>query len=111
MRNVTITVSEDLTRHVSRRRFLTVERKEILDVCERFLDWCTAVLDVPTVRKAWSIEEATGYRWFDCLLLASAIGAGCEIFLSENLQHGRLIDDLRIVDPFRLSPSEVLASS
>jgi predicted nucleic acid-binding protein len=84
-----------------------VGREEILQACERFLVWCTAVLDAHTIRRAWLIEDATGYQWFDCLLLASAVGAGCGFFLSEDLQHGRLIDDLKVVDPFRLAPSEV----
>jgi predicted nucleic acid-binding protein len=93
--------------HVSRRRFPSVGRSDIMRACERFLVWCTAALDVHTIRKAWLLEEATGYQWFDCLLLSSAINAGCGFFLSEDLQHGRLIDDLTVIDPFRLSPSEV----
>jgi predicted nucleic acid-binding protein len=84
-----------------------VARGDIMQACERFLVWCTAALDVHTIRKAWLLEEATGYQWFDCLLLSSAINAGCGFFLSEDLQHGRLIDDLTVIDPFRLSPSEV----
>jgi predicted nucleic acid-binding protein len=94
--------------HVSRRRFPSVGRNEILKACDRFLVWCSAALDVHTINRAWSLEEATSYQWFDCLLLSSAINAGCGFFLSEDLQHGRLIGDLRIVDPFQLSPSDLL---
>jgi predicted nucleic acid-binding protein len=82
----------------------------VLQACEWFLVWCTAALDVHTIPKAWLIEEATGYQWFDCLLLASATIAGCGYFLSEDLQHGRLIDDLKVVDPFQISPFEVFTS-
>jgi len=95
---------------VSRRRFPLVGREETIDACERFLVWCTAKLDVHTIRRAWSIEEATGYQWFDCLLLASALLADCRFFLSEDLQHGYLLNDLRIVDPFQSSPSEIMSS-
>jgi predicted nucleic acid-binding protein len=94
--------------HVSRRRFRSVGRDELLQACERFLVWCTAALDVRIIQNAWLLEETTGYQWFDCLLLSSAIDAGCSFFLSEDLQHDRLIGDLRIVDPFRLSPSDLL---
>jgi len=82
----------------------------MLQSCERLLVWCTAALDAHTIRRAWLIEETTGYQWFDCLLLASALIAGCRFFLSEDLQHGCLLDDLRVVDPFQFSPSEVLSS-
>lgn len=82
----------------------------MLKVCDRLLVWCTAALDVHTIRRAWLIEAATDYQWFDCLLLASALISGCRFFLSEDLQDGRLVDDLRIVDPFRFSPSQGLPS-
>lgn len=39
--------------------------------------------------------------FYDSLLLASALEAGCSRFLSEDLQHGFRIDGLTIVDPFR----------
>jgi predicted nucleic acid-binding protein len=95
---------------VSRRRFPSVARAEMLQACERLLVWCTAALDIHTIRRAWLIEEATGYQWFDCVLLASATIAECRYFLSEDLQHGRSLGNLEIVDPFRLSPRAVLAS-
>jgi predicted nucleic acid-binding protein len=94
----------------SRRRFPSVDRVEMLQACERLFVWCTAALDIHTIRRAWLIEEATGYQWFDCVLLASAIIADCRYFLSEDLQHGRSLGDLEIVDPFVLSPADVLAS-
>jgi predicted nucleic acid-binding protein len=97
--------------HVSRRRFSSVAGREILQACERFLIWCTAELDARTIRKAWLIEEVTNFQWFDCLLLASAAISGCGFFLSEDLQHGRLVDDLKIVDPFKFLPSDVFTST
>ena len=39
--------------------------------------------------------------FYDALIVASAIEAGCEILYSEDLQHGRVIGALAIVNPFR----------
>ncbi|MER2534279.1 MAG: PIN domain-containing protein [Rhizobiaceae bacterium] len=50
------------------------------------------------------------YSWWDCLLLASAIELGCTHFLSEDLQDGRTIEGLTIVDPFAHSPERILVS-
>jgi predicted nucleic acid-binding protein len=72
--------------------------------------WCTATIDIHTIRRAWLIEETTGYQWFDCVLLASALVAGWGLFLSEDLQHGRQLDDLKVLDPFRFPTSDVLSS-
>jgi predicted nucleic acid-binding protein len=38
--------------------------------------------------------------WYDCLIVAAAREAGCELLYSEDLQHGRHFDDLRIENPF-----------
>jgi predicted nucleic acid-binding protein len=41
------------------------------------------------------------YSWWDCLIVAAAQAQGCDILYSEDMQHGRIIDRLKIVDPFR----------
>lgn len=44
------------------------------------------------------------------MILASAIEAGCRYLLSEDLTHQRTVDGVTIIDPFRISPAELLAS-
>jgi predicted nucleic acid-binding protein len=39
--------------------------------------------------------------WYDSLIVAAAQEGGCSILYSEDMQHGRRIDDLRIENPFR----------
>jgi predicted nucleic acid-binding protein len=39
--------------------------------------------------------------WYDSLIVAAAHEADCKILYSEDLQHGRSIDDLYIENPFR----------
>lgn len=39
--------------------------------------------------------------WWDCLIAAAASAQGCDILYSEDMQDGRIIDGMRIVDPFR----------
>jgi predicted nucleic acid-binding protein len=41
-----------------------------------------------------------GYRFYDSLIVASALNSGARILYSEDLQHGRRIGDLRIENPF-----------
>lgn len=42
-----------------------------------------------------------GYGFFDSLLIATALDAGCTTLYSEDLQHRQLIDKrLRIINPF-----------
>jgi predicted nucleic acid-binding protein len=41
-----------------------------------------------------------GLAFYDALIVASAIEAGCDILYSEDLQHGRNVGGLAIVNPF-----------
>jgi predicted nucleic acid-binding protein len=92
----------------SRRRFPAVDRQAVISVCEALLPWCLAPLNVHTTRVAWALEEATKYHWYDCLLLAAAELASCRYFLSEDMQRGRKVGSLIIVDPFVTAPNEIL---
>ena len=58
-------------------------------------------IDVDTHDHAIQIAARDGLGMFDSLLLASALEAGCRVFLSEDMQHGRLIEGrLAICNPF-----------
>jgi predicted nucleic acid-binding protein len=65
-------------------------------------------LDFGVTRAAWRIEDESSCRFFDCLLIASALHAGCTHFLSEDLQHERQINELTILNPFITSPHDFL---
>ncbi len=64
------------------------------------MPWCTAPLDARTTAKAWAVQDEAGLEWWDALLVASALLAGCQLFISEDMQDGRLISGMRIVNPF-----------
>ena len=83
--------------------------RSIRDQAWNLARWCTAPLDVEVSRDAWRIEDATGCRYFDCLLISSALRADCSFFLSEDLQHERRISELTILNPFLTSPQDFFA--
>lgn len=49
---------------------------------------------------ALDVRGRYGFSFYDALIVASALAAGCTRLLSEDLQHGQTIGDLTIVDPF-----------
>jgi predicted nucleic acid-binding protein len=49
---------------------------------------------------AVALARDHGLAFFDALIVASAIEADCNILYSEDMQHGRSIDGLAIVNPF-----------
>lgn len=95
-------------------RVLTVRRKLARSQAREFIDvlvpFCTAPLDIDVLRRAWRVQDATGFGWWDCLLLGSALAAGCDVFLSEDLQHERTVETLTILNPFALGAPEQFIS-
>ena len=61
---------------------------------------CGVYPDPELYRKALRIHHETGYRFYDALIVASALEGGCKILYSEDLQDGRKIAGLSIKNPF-----------
>ena len=57
-------------------------------------------LDIETHEGTVTLAEAHGFSFYDSLIVASALRSGCETLLTEDLQAGRRIDGLVIVNPF-----------
>jgi predicted nucleic acid-binding protein len=59
------------------------------------------LVSVNTIEMALNLAERYQYSYFDSLILASALEAGCQILYSEDLQDGQRIENqLTIVNPF-----------
>ncbi|MDR1569033.1 MAG: PIN domain-containing protein [Oscillospiraceae bacterium] len=50
-------------------------------------------IDENTVRKALLITERHGFSYYDSMIIAAALEGGCGILLSEDMQHGQLVDE------------------
>jgi len=50
---------------------------------------------------ALEIKAACGFSYWDSAIIAAARALGCQEVLTEDMSHGREIDGVRIIDPFR----------
>ena len=57
-------------------------------------------LSAETNAAALSLARDHGLSFYDALIVASAIEAGCDTLWSEDMQHGRVIGGLTIRNPF-----------
>lgn len=58
-------------------------------------------LTVATHEAALKIAGRDGFSFYDCLIIASALEAGCSLLYSEDMQSGRVVDGrLTIENPF-----------
>ena len=65
---------------------------------------CTVFAGIELYHQAIDIAERWKYSFYDSLIIASALQAGCVVLYSEDLQHGQKIGNLRILNPFVESP-------
>jgi len=54
-----------------------------------------------TFHRCLDIQARYGFSFYDSLIVAAALEAGCDRILTEDLQHGQRIESLVIEDPFR----------
>jgi predicted nucleic acid-binding protein len=66
-----------------------------------FAHYHLVVLDVEDVLAAIDLHRLHQISLWDALVVRAATQGGCSILYSEDLQHGRSIDGVRIVNPFR----------
>jgi predicted nucleic acid-binding protein len=92
------------------RRSGLVPQREAREFVWSLTPTCTAPFDLENLPLAWNIETRTGYSWWDCMMLASALRADCTRFVTEDMEDGRMIDRITIVNPFRNPSSAVLPS-
>ena len=50
--------------------------------------------------RALQVRVETGYAFYDALIVTAAIESGCRVLYTEDLQHGRIIQSVRVVNPF-----------
>ena len=85
------------------RRKLELPWREIdlhLDKVHRFA-LTVRPIEMSTHLLGRQIAERHQLPFYDSLLLAAAVEAGCRQFISEDLQHGLTIGALSVVNPFR----------
>jgi predicted nucleic acid-binding protein len=84
-------------------RKLAMSVAELREVLEPVRSVCRVEpVTEDTHDRALALNERYGFAFYDALLIAAALRAGCARLYSEDLQHGQLIDrQLRILNPFR----------
>jgi predicted nucleic acid-binding protein len=86
--------------------FVTVTRKLGVDATiarrkvELLAEFDVAVPDVADVLAAIDLHRLHAFSFWDALVIRSAGQSGCRVLFSEDMQAGREIDGLQILNPF-----------
>ena len=76
-----------------------------LDLAKRYcLSWRRFPVQETTFalfESGLAIMRDGGFSFWDAMIVAAARAQGCELLYSEDMQDGRIIGGMRIVNPFR----------
>jgi predicted nucleic acid-binding protein len=86
--------------------FTAVTRKKKLDAgiarskVEIFSRFRVGEPKIIDILAAIDMHRLHGFSYWDALVLRMAKQTGCRVLLSEDMQHGQVVDGVRIVNPF-----------
>ena len=97
---ISVQVLNEFTNVARRKHRLTIDQiQPVLSDLRQVLDVVPLTIEVHDA--GLRLIRRYGLSTYDAMIVAAAMGAGCDTVLSEDMQHGMLIDGkLRIVDPF-----------
>lgn len=67
---------------------------------QSYFSWEIAVNDLQTILQASEIEEAHNLSFWDALIVAAASSKNVTLILTEDLNHGQIIEGVLIWNPF-----------
>jgi predicted nucleic acid-binding protein len=83
------------------KKKLGLSAESALQKIQLFSRLDVVILGVPDLLAAIDLHRLHQFSIWDALVIRAALNAGCRILYSEDLQHGRRIDGLEIVNPFK----------
>jgi predicted nucleic acid-binding protein len=95
-----------VSQQVLQEYFVTVTRKLRVDAAiarrkvELLAEFDVAAPDVTDILAAIDLHRLHSFSFWDALILRAAKQSGCTVLLSEDMQHSREIDGVRIENPF-----------
>ena len=69
--------------------------------------WQPVPIGSPMLERSWVIQERHQLAFWDALIVAAALEAECRYLLTEDLQHGQQLGDLRVMSPFESNPEDL----
>ena len=79
-------------------------RAEVRDL----LAWRPVLVDADLLERGWKIQDRYQLSFWDALIVAAAKSIACGYLLTEDLQAGRDLDGVVVVNPFLCDPASLL---
>ena len=86
--------------------FVTITRRLQVDAqlarrkVELLAELDVAIPDISDILAAIDLHRIHGFSFWDALIMRTAQQTGCRVLLTEDLQHDRVVDGVRVINPF-----------
>ncbi|HEY6444943.1 MAG TPA: PIN domain-containing protein [Acidobacteriaceae bacterium] len=97
---LSLQVLQEFYMNVTRKISSPLSRRTARSIVNTYSVWCVETTPAE-LAAAFRIEDEARIGFWDALIVAAALKAGADRILSEDLNSGRRIRDLRIENPFR----------
>ena len=101
-----IQVLNELYVTLTRKLARPLRSEEAWDVVHALMVWDPQPIDRSVLLEARQIEQRYRLGWWDSLIISAAQAQGCRMIATEDLQHGMIIDQVLISNPFRAGAQE-----
>jgi predicted nucleic acid-binding protein len=98
--SLSVQVLEEFYTNITRKVRSPIARSTATKIIDDYAQWC-GTTTVHEVQAACRIEREAKVSFWDALIVACAQKNGATRILSEDLNHGQVIDGVEIVNPFR----------
>ena len=85
-----------LTRKVS----TTLNKLEARKLVQKYFHWSVVLNDLPMITQASEIEESYNISFWNALIISAAYSQNVPTILTEDLNHGQIIEGITIKNPF-----------
>lgn len=86
--------------NVTRKIAHPLDREVASEIVERYAAWRPIPGDYELLLSAFQMERRFSLSFWDAMIAAAAVRSGAKTLLTEDLQHGQLLDGIRIENPF-----------
>ena len=86
---------------ITRKIMLPLEYQTARQIIADLAHWRIHAPDADDLLQALDLQRSHQLAFWDAMILQSAICLGCKEFISEDLSHGQVYGDVRVVNPFR----------
>jgi predicted nucleic acid-binding protein len=110
-RTIVISPQTASEHQVNAQRKLGENQGDAARITREFLAWCPMPAGSDVILRAIDIEYRWKLNWWDAMQVAYAAAAGCTHLLTEDAQSAPVIEGVAIIDPFHVSPEDILGAA